>query len=253
MYIRVVSVLQAADWVHVQNNFAANEQHTVGFVANLTSVEGLVQACVDYRPDAVIIDPAIDNGEILTDWRENFSAPPQLICVSADVSFAVQAFEAGAVHYLLLPCTADMAGTALRRLHRRLISPAVQEQTAVLREVRPTTMANIITLPDSYGYEVRSADKIVCARAEGAYTRFIFEQEPQVLVSKSLGECEQTLTDVGMLRVHRSHMVSIAHIRKVARGKTSRVILSTGDQLSIGNSYLEQLITALNVAGRRRS
>ncbi len=253
MYVRAVSVINATDWVHVRNCFSSIVPYNVGFLTNLHSTSELLKICLELQPDVVLMDPTVDGGEWLRHWREYFSMPPQLICVSSDVRFAMTAFEVGAVHYVPIPCPTESASKALFRLHRRMVSAyAPNHPSLTLHEGKGTQSANIITLPDSTGYEVRPADQIICAHAEGAYTRFIFEHEPQIIVSKSLGEFEETLSCVGMLRVHRSHMVSLAHIRKVARGKTARVILSTGHQVNVGSSYLEQLISTLNVAGRKR-
>jgi two-component system LytT family response regulator len=73
-----------------------------------------------------------------------------------------------------------------------------------------------------------------------------------MIMSRPIGEYEVVLADAGLVRVHRSHMVNVDHIRRVRRGKTPIVELSNGAEVDVSESYREALFAFLQINGGRR-
>lgn len=203
-------------------------------------------------PDVVIYDPARDNGALLCEGSIGGGRPPAVICVSDDPTYALMAFQLGALHYISYDASADVLDSALGRC--RAIG-ASQSSSLLLHE-RPALFApshDVIALPVLSGIELRDRRSIVRIQGEGNYTRVVFLNDPAIVLSRTIRDYAPVLEDSGMLRVHRSHLVNIVHVRRILRGKTPRLLMCNGDEVDVSNSYREQLYAAIRMVERRAS
>lgn len=236
--------------------------HDIALVAEASHADALESTAARTTPDLIFYDPSLDEGAYLLKRQANPNSAPVVVCYTSDVRYAVDAFEAGAVHYLLSHADAEAVETALDRAARRMLLRAEylangdritytdrhKSSPLVARE----PMAKVIALPLQNGIDIRPCDQIVHVHGEGSYARVIFQRDPSVIVSRSIGDCEETLQDRGFLRVHRSHLVNLVHVRRVLRGKQQRICMSNGDEVEVSERHREQLMEHLHVIGRKR-
>lgn len=227
--------------------------YVVVVVAEIDDPANITSTCKQTHPDLIFYDPSLDDGAFLFERQAAPNSSPVVACYTADVRFAVDAFEAGVVHYLLPTADASAVEIALHRAARRmsLYTDRAASHPFVLRETA-SQMAKVIALPLQNGIDIRPCDQIVHVHGEGSYARVVFQRDPSVIVSRSIGDCEETLHDRGFLRVHRSHLVNLVHVRRVLRGKQQRLCMSNGDEVEVSDRYRDELMEHLNVIGRRR-
>ncbi|MCX6140204.1 MAG: LytTR family transcriptional regulator DNA-binding domain-containing protein, partial [Candidatus Kapabacteria bacterium] len=177
----------------------------VGVTNDVKEVRAMIRST---RPDLVLYDPSLDNGEMLVRWQEDVGLMPVLVCWTHEPAYAVLAFEAGAAHYLMDLCSPLDADLAIERCARRIARRSLPMKLAERAPDAPY-QSNVISLPVTSGIEVRQRDKIVHVHGEGNYTRVIFEGEPSIILSRTIGDYEPVLQRAGFLRVHRSHLVNL--------------------------------------------
>ena len=275
MQMRTVCVLRQADAVYARTMMLACTSVDVVFVGETESVDVLRTLIRNTQPDLVVYDPTIDEGELLVLWQSAIGTMPILMCWTPEPTYAVLAFEAGAVHYLIDRCSHADVELALVRCSRRLARYTHQMQ---LREngleaqyqcnvvSLPVTTGssghdarcchcryrcNVVSLPVTTGLEVRQSDNIVYVKGEGNYSRVVFQAAPDLVLSRTVGDMERVLQHSGFIRIHRSSLVNLNHVRRFVRGKVSRVQMSNGDDVDVSDSYREHLIAELNVVRRR--
>lgn len=250
MQVRTLCVLGTSDALHAQSKMLTYTTHDVVLVGSTSDMNEVGSLIRSARPDLVLYDPALDEGEMLVRWRTEMGLMPVLVCWSREPTYAVLAFEAGAVHYLMDRCSTEDLYSALDRCARKIARYSYAMQ---LQEPIPEApyQANVIALPVTSGIEIRPREQIVHLRGEGNYTRVIFERDPALLLSRTIGEYEVILQRSGFLRVHRSNLVNLLHVRKVVRGKTARILMSNGDEIDVSERYRDVLFEALNVVRRR--
>ncbi len=250
MLLRVLCLMRPTDVARAQQFVSAYQRIPVEICGSSDDVRSVAALVVASNPDIVLYDPSIDLGELLVRWKMEHTNHPALVVVTADPSYAVMAFEAGAVHYLIdVFREVDITSAfdrCVRRIARSSYAHGLSEPHGTM-QYRP----NVIALPVTSGIEIRSRDQIVRVNGEGNYSTVHFLRDPAITLSKTIGDYESILSSSGFLRVHRSHLVNLMHIRRVHRGKSARVELVTGDVVDVSDRYRDQLFSAVGVVSKR--
>jgi two-component system LytT family response regulator len=92
-----------------------------------------------------------------------------------------------------------------------------------------------ITIPQQDGFEVLRISEILYCQADDNYTK-IFLNQGQKLVSKTLKYFEDSLSDQGFVRIHKSFLVNVSTIVRYKKGKGGSVQLSSGKELMVSSS-----------------
>ena len=84
-------------------------------------------------------------------------------------------------------------------------------------------------------------------RCEGLrnYTRIIFKEQEEKVVSRTLLEFENLLTPLGFIRIHRSHLVNLANVVRYIKAQGGMVELKTGELLKVSPKYKDDLLNKL--------
>ncbi|MGZ4531183.1 MAG: LytR/AlgR family response regulator transcription factor [Mycobacteriaceae bacterium] len=168
--------------------------------------------------DVVFLDirmPGLDGLE-LARVLSAFADPPAVVFVSAHDDRAVDAYNVGAVDYLLKPLSAERLAESLRRIHR-LRSAANSTSPGIPEDVIPVELGGTTTLVP------RSAVRWV--EAQGDYTR-LHTLTGNHLVRIPLSVLEERWRDAGFLRVHRSYLVAlplVTELRMTGNGYVVRL------------------------------
>jgi two-component system LytT family response regulator len=63
------------------------------------------------------------------------------------------------------------------------------------------------------------------------------------MVSKSLKEYQEMLSDQGFFRVHKSYLINLAHILRFEKAEGGYVVMSNGDKVPVSSRKREELLT----------
>lgn len=198
-----------------------------------------VQAINRLKPDLVFLDvqmPGLNGFEVL----QEIAHIPLIIFTTAFDRFALRAFEINAVDYLLKPYTRQRFDIAVERIRQRTDQQGLYSLAASIPLQQGSYPPRIFV--ETPG-RLRSLDvqDILYLRAEKDYTR-IHVAGQSYLGSQGISVLEKRLDPQRFLRVHRSYIVNIYHVREVYRD-ISKTFLVLNDQTEIvvGRSYLESL------------
>ena len=154
------------------------------------------------RPDVVFLDvqmPEIDGFEVIR--RRTPERMPAVVFLTAYDQFAIRAFEAQAMDYLVKPVTEARFAATMKRLMRQLrAAPASREQAIVVTTSRGTTVV-----------PVREIDWI---EAADNYAR-IWTGGRSYLLREALRVLEARVHAHGFRRAHRRALVRIGAVRKL--------------------------------------
>ncbi len=163
------------------------------------------------RPDLVFLDirmPGLDGLAVARQVETQTS----IVFTTAYDEYAVQAFEANAVDYLLKPVQEKRLAAALERVRQRDASESARV-AALVRKVLEGQEREAVRVTARIGNSVRVFDPREIARfhAEDRYTTFL-HQGKQVLVDETLNSLESRLAPLGFLRVHRAELVNLHRV-----------------------------------------
>lgn len=198
-----------------------------------------VQAINEQKPDLVFLDvqmPGLNGFEVL----QEIIHIPLIIFTTAFDRFAIKAFEINAVDYLLKPYTRQRFEVSIERTRQRTDQHGLYSLAANIPLQQGTYPPRIFV--ETPG-RLRSLDvqDILYLKAEKDYTRIHIAGQ-SYLGSQGISVLEKRLDPQRFLRVHRSYIVNIYHIKEVYRD-ISKTFLVLDDQteIAVGRSYLEDL------------
>ncbi|HEX2851939.1 MAG TPA: LytTR family DNA-binding domain-containing protein [Opitutaceae bacterium] len=199
-------------------------------------------------PDIVFLDvqmPGMNGFEVLRALGP--AAMPVVIFVTAFDQFALQAFEAQAVDYLLKPFGEERVSQALARARLFLDGGAANKNKAHGEQIAGLLRATAAPLPAS-ALLVKRDDRVLVLQpgeidwleADGDYVRLHVGGESH-LTRATLTDMERRLRPAGFVRIHRSRLVNLSRVkelRPLSRGE-SVVLLKNGVRLEASYAFMK--------------
>jgi len=182
-----------------------------------------------HRPDLVLLDlqmPAMSGFEVVRGIRRG-SHMPVIVIVTAYDSYAVKAFEAGAIDYLLKPVAQERLRVAVERASHVSERQAV-ERLAQLQEVAaPASGPRPRKIVGKVGeeYFLLDAAEIVAFQAEGDLV-WIFTARKKYFATQTLKVIEQRLGHGNFERIHRNALINVDHVRKMSALSSQRWLIT---------------------------
>lgn len=212
---------------------------------------GAVKLINKLNPDLVFLDvemPGHSGLELLDFFNDN-EVNFDIIFVTAYNEYAIHAFKLSAVDYLLKPLKVADMENALELYYKRNKTKPNLPQAAklqVLKENVNNQKEKRIVLPTAEGLVIENMENIVFFKAEGSYVQIIFVNGNKIVLAKKLMDFEYLEDQGDFLRVHRSFMVNLKHIKKILKGE-SNLVLTSGDEISITPDKKQQLLSILSI------
>jgi two-component system, LytTR family, response regulator len=162
-----------------------------------------------------------------------------VVFVTAYAKYALQAIKANAIDYLMKPVDIDELRQAVAKLDkinlysqadRIVYEAAVQNTIADLKAQRKTV--NRLTVPSGQGLSILEVADIVQMEADSNYTIFTMQNGKKLTISKTLKEFEDVLDDSVFVRIHKSHILNLAHL-KTFSATHSTATTTLGDTLAV--------------------
>jgi len=191
-----------------------------------------LDAIAAHKPEVAFLDirmPGLTGLEVAAATAEA-SPETQVVFVTAYNQYAIEAFERGAVDYLLKPIAEDRLAATVRRLKARIGSgpsdgDALAAIVAELRAKLPPEKgpAPLAWITASVGKETRliMVEDVAYFRAEDKYT-VVMTAEGEALIRKPLRDLLEVLDPVVFKQVHRSTIVNMRCIAGITRDDTGR-------------------------------
>ncbi len=209
----------------------------VGEVLVAASAADALRVLDEHAVDAVFLDIHLPGrtGLELAEVLRGSAAPPPVVFVTAHDGHAVEAFDLHAVDYVLKPVRAERLAEAVRRVIEGAPRPV---------DPPPAPAAPIAV---ERGGVTRFVDRrdVTHVEARGDYAQ-LHTAAGTHLIRTPLSTLEAEWADAGFLRVHRSLLVALTHVREVRMdaGRCSVVVGAPdgrGHELQVSRRHTRQL------------
>ncbi|HLY16404.1 MAG TPA: protein kinase [Bryobacteraceae bacterium] len=204
-----------------------------------------VKAVSELKPDLLFLDiqmPKLDGFEVL----ELVGRDVAVIFTTAYDTYAMRAFDAHAVDYLLKPFSPERFEKALERAKQRLgeKTPDPAELAAAARP--PEQYLQRIVVKDGPAVHVIAVEKLDYAEAQDDYVALKSEKK-SYLKQQTISSLEGMLDPARFIRIHRSHIVNLDRVAKIeAYTKDSKIaVLRDGTQLPVSRAGYARLKSLL--------
>ena len=193
------------------------------------------------KPDVVFLDiqmPGKSGLDLLTEIPEKDF---EVIFVTAHNEYMLQALQYSAADYLLKPVDEDRLIEAVQRVEKRIHSEKKEWTETLMHNLSkagaPSEMR--LCLPTLKGFIVVKLDDIIYCEAERSYTIFHLENKRTVTVSKSLIEYDNLLQNTQFIRIHKSFLINLHHVKEYQRGEGGLVIMSDNAEIEVSRRKKE--------------
>jgi len=206
--------------------------------ANIVTVceDGLsaVEAMQEFQPDLALLDirmPGLSGLEV----ARSASSKTQIIFTTAYDEYAIKAFEAGAVDYLLKPIKPERLQQAIKRVRERFQEKSSPDISTIIdaleTKLRGNPNKSIKWVTASVGDTVKmfSIDDVLFFQAQDKYIRVVTNAD-EAIIRTPLKELISSLDPDIFWQVHRSVVVRVSAIDKVRKDELGHYSLHLKDR-----------------------
>lgn len=198
-------------------------------------------------PDLVISDVELGSETVFSMLQELPVIDFEILFTTGFDKYAIQAIKFAALDYLVKPFTEAELSNAIRQYAERQAEKAPIQQFSTLFHNLKMFQGDLrkIALPTQAGLTVFAVKDIIHCRGEVNYTQFFFTSGQKLLVVKTLKEYEDLLNDSGFIRVHKSHLINVHHVKSYTRGEGGFVTMSDGTTIDVSRRKKEEFLQRL--------
>ncbi len=173
------------------------------------------------NPDVILLDlqmPELDGFGVVRELRGGRS--PLVIYVTAYSDHALEAFDTGAVDYLLKPVRSERLAAALGKARAQLAGLAKER-----REELSPSMQRIVGKQGN-DLHLLNPEHVIAFEADREIVYVLAQDGKRYYASHTLKELEERLPSPPFRRVHRKTIINADHIRKISPLSSKRWLLT---------------------------
>jgi two-component system LytT family response regulator len=232
--------------------FLLGSEPEVQVVAECSNGRQTVSAIRSLQPDMLLLDiqmPDLDGFEVLNEISSD--EMPQVIFTSAYDQYAIRAFEAHALDYLLKPFDQDRLHAAIERASVEIRKSKDQDLTNRVLALLSTVRAGKRPVPQfDERVTIRTNGRVVFLNLEeihwieaaANYVRLNTGKD-SYLFRETISRISERLNPAQFVRIHRSMIVNVAGIKELIPVNSGEyvVVLHSGKELSCSRGYRSNL------------
>jgi two-component system LytT family response regulator len=207
-----------------------------------------VKAIMQHKPDLIFLDiqmPKINGFEML----ELLDSTPSVIFTTAFDEYAIKAFEANAIDYLLKPFSKERFDFAIQKWNEKKNTSSEKNIQSLLENTtkQPDERNRIVVKNGSDIRIVPMAD-VMYIEAYDDYVK-IFTKDTYYLKKKTMNYYEDVLDKSHFFRTHRSFIINLQELTKIEplEKNTYVVLLKNGKKIPLSRTGYSKLKETLGV------
>jgi two-component system LytT family response regulator len=186
----------------------------------------------------IFLDIAMPGGngfELIPDAQQQNAA---VIFTTAFDQYALKAIKANALDYLLKPIDIDELKIAVNKVsdHIKLYyNQQIKDEriTNLASSLSNRTEIRKLTLPYGQGFKMIDVDDIIYIEADSNYSVFHLNNREKVTVSKVLREFEELLPSDQFVRIHKSSIINLNHLKEYNSKNGLQALLKNGESINV--------------------
>ncbi|MFY0482014.1 LytR/AlgR family response regulator transcription factor [Flavobacterium sp. PLA-1-15] len=222
----------------------APEIHILG---EADSVKTGIEAIDKWKPQVVFLDIQLGDGtgfDILEQLAlKNGKSSSHIVFITAHEQYAIKAFRFSALDFLLKPVDPEELQKVVEKIKNVLKQNDGYAHIDLLLENIRKKVDNFkrIALSTSDGIHLFEISDIIRCESEDNYTKFYIKNSKPIMISKTLKEYEEMLTEHGFERIHQSHLINLSYLKSYIKKDGGYVVMADNSNLPISQRKKERL------------
>lgn len=243
--MKAILVDDEPDGIRALNKMLEIHCPQVKVAATCSNASSAKQQIGELSPDVIFLDIQMPGKSGLDLLNELPAKDFEVIFVTAHNEYMLQALQYSAADYLLKPVDEERLIEAVQRVERRLDAEKKEDRTEALlhnlsKTGNPAEMR--LCLPTLKGFIVLKLEEIIYCEAERSYTIFHLEGKKTVTVSRPLIDYDNLLKDTTFLRIHKSFLINLHHVKEYQKGEGGMVILSDNTEIEVSRRKKDEFL-----------
>jgi len=228
-------------------SFLARYAPEISIIGEADSVETGVATMQQLQPQVVFLDIQLGDGtgfDILEQLAaKNGKVTSNIVFITAHEQYAIKAFRFSALDFLLKPVDPEELQKVVGKIKKVLDRNDNYAHIDLLLENIRRKVDNFkrIALSTSDGIHLFEISDIIRCESEDNYTKFYIKNSKPILISKTLKEYEDLLTEHGFERIHQSHLINLSYLKSYIKKDGGYVIMADNSNLPISQRKKERL------------
>ena len=216
----------------------------IQIIGEAESVKTGVVVLEKLKPQVIFLDIHLSDGtgfDILEQLKGKINA--HIVFITAHEQYALKAFKFSALDFILKPVDPEELQNSIMKIKDAVGKTNSFDHIDLLLENIRKKVDNFkrIALSTSDGIHLFEVADIIRCEAKGNYTEFFIKNHKPVLISKTLKEYEEMLTEHGFERIHQSHLINLSYLKSYIKADGGYVIMADNTKISIAQSKKERL------------
>jgi two-component system LytT family response regulator len=206
----------------------------ISVLGTAESVEEGVNKIRELKPNLVFLDIELKDGSGFHILQRIKERSFKVIFITAFDNFAIRAIKFSALDYILKPINEFEFKNAVERALEVIEGCEIEEQiNNFLIHYEKKTQSKKIVLKTNNSLHLIDIAHIIYAKSDSNYTIFCVQGEEEIMVSRSIKEFEQLLSDYRFFRPHQSYLVNLNQVQKIDKTDGGFLILKNGQEIPI--------------------
>ena len=220
---------------------------SIKIIGEADSVSTGVEALQRLNPQVVFLDIQLNDGtgfDILEQVAEkNKAIQSNIVFITAHEQYAIKAFRFSALDFLLKPVDPEELQKVIEKIETVVEKKNDFSHIDLLLENIRKNVDNFkrIALSTSDGIHLFDISDIIRCESEDNYTRFYVKNHKPILISKTLKEYEELLTEHNFERIHQSHLINLNYLKSYIKKDGGYVVMTDGSRLPISQRKRDRL------------
>lgn len=226
------------------SNYLTKYCPNVQILAQAESVKTAIPLIHKHNPDIVFLDVEMPYGNAFDLLQQVGDITFETVFVTAFSHYALKALNLSASYYILKPIDIEELVAAVDKIEisRKLKKESLHNRIIVENINTVNKQLQKMVLPRLDGFDVVQVSDIIRCQADDNFTQFFFANGKKELVCRTLKFYEDTLSDYGFIRIHKSHLVNSQFIKRYVKGKNGTIIMTDGSELELSQQRREQFL-----------
>jgi len=199
------------------------------------------------KPDMVFLDIQMPDGTGFRILEELDRIKFEVIFTTAFDQYAIKAIKYSALDYLLKPIDSEELVRAVKKVELKKAGSQINKNINVLLDniKTPESDNQKIILSTSDKIHVIEISKIVRCESDNYYTIFFLNDGIKILVSKTLKENEELLSEHNFIRPHKSHLINVRYIKSFVRSDGGYILMEDGSEIPVSRRKREKILETI--------
>ena len=221
--------LRETNRIYLESNFA-----NIEIVGEAGTVDEAISVINETKPQLVLMDIELADGNCFQVLQKCKPYSFRPIFITAYNQYALKAIKFSAIDYILKPVNEHEFCNAVQLAIDNLSDNNISLQTQIFhKHYENNSMQKKIVLRTSDSLHIINIDDISHCKSDNSYTTFYLRNREEIVVSKSIKDYANILSEYHFIRPHQSYLVNLNFITKIDKKDGGFIIIQSGKEIPI--------------------